>query len=128
MRSVRREPSGRAGDDCTEHAAGEAHQQVGPVEAVSPQRDEPAWLPEAIYLPPAPSGHVVVDALMAAIAEKLADDSGLPRPSWTAAVPPLDDPYEPPARRRGVVPEQFERRGLLIDGESLFRAKDTQIR
>lgn len=82
------------------------------------------WVPEAIYLPPAPSGHVVIDSLIAAIAEKLADDSGLPRPSWSMAVPQLEEPYEPPARRRGVVPAQLERRGLMIDGESLFRARE----
>lgn len=84
----------------------------------------PEWIPEAIYLPPSSSGHVVIDALMAAIAEKLADDSGLPRPSWTGAIPPLDEPYESAARRRGAVPEHFERRGLLIDADSLFRPNE----
>lgn len=85
----------------------------------------PDWVPEAIYQSPSPSGHGVIDALLAAVAEKLADDSGLPRPSWTAAVPAVEPPYEPPARRRGEIEERFERRGLMIDTNSLFRAGKT---
>lgn len=83
----------------------------------------PSSVPEAIYMPPSPSGHVVIDTLAAAVAEKLADDAGLPRPSWTSSVPELTEPYAPPARRRGPVPIQLERRGVLIDAESLFRSR-----
>jgi transcriptional regulator with XRE-family HTH domain len=83
------------------------------------------WIPEAIYASPPPSGNGVIDALIAAVGEKLADDSGLPRPSWTAAVPAFDPPFEPPARRRGRVAEQFEQRGLIIEVESLFRREST---
>lgn len=85
----------------------------------------PERVPEAIYVPASPSGDAVIDALVAAVAEKLADDSELPRPSWTAGIPALGTPYEPPARRRGQVPAQFAARGLLIDGTSLFRPKES---
>jgi len=85
----------------------------------------PTRIPEAIYITPAPSGNAIIDTLLAAIAEKLADDAGLPRPSWTSVVPAADPAYEPPARRRGQICEQFSQRGLLIDDESLFRPMDT---
>lgn len=79
---------------------------------------------DAIYPIPNPSGHRTIDALIAAIAEKLADDAGLSRPSWTAAIPPADPTFEPPSRRRGGYCEQFESRNLLISADSLFRPKE----
>ena len=85
----------------------------------------PEWVPEAIYVPPPPAGHASVDTLLAGIAEKLADDHGLLRPSWTASIPPLDVPFAPPARRRGDIPPQLEERGVLIDRTSLFREPST---
>ncbi len=87
----------------------------------------PEQLPEAIYVPPLPSGSRLVDALLAGVAEKLADDADLPRPSWTGSIPGLKEPYEPPVRA-GVeleVPEQLEERGLMIDTESLWRDRST---
>lgn len=81
----------------------------------------PDWVPEAIYTPPPPAGHPAIDALLAGVAEKLADDHGLLRPSWTEAVPGLDAPFAPPARRRGEVPPQLASRSVMIDAESLFR-------
>lgn len=82
----------------------------------------PTEVPEAIYVPPPPAGWPVADALLAAVAEKLADDGDLPRPSWTSGVPSLDQPFEPRARRRSPVPDQLAARGLLIGASSLFRA------
>jgi len=87
----------------------------------------PDDVPEAIYLPPLPSGSQVVDALLAGVAEKVADDAHLRRPSWTASAPSLDEPYQPPVRR-GVpleVPPQLSARGLMIDTESLWRDRHT---
>ena len=81
-------------------------------------------MPEAIYLCPPPSGNRIVDALLAAIAEKLADDAALPRPSWTRAIPPLDAPYRPKVARSNAsheVPPQLEARGIFIDTASLWR-------
>ncbi len=88
----------------------------------------PELVPEAIYRPPWPTGEPVIDALLAAVAEKLSDDAGLPRPAWTETVPPLDEPYLPPTRhavndRR--VPSQLAARGLMIDVESLWRDRET---
>lgn len=87
----------------------------------------PERVAEAIYVPPLPSGSRTVDALLAGVAEKLADDAGLARPSWTAAVPAVDPPYRPPVRA-GVeldVPSQLAERGLLIDTTSLWRDRRT---
>lgn len=84
---------------------------------------EPAFVPEAIY-PPPPAGDAVVDALVAAIAEKLADDASLTRPSWTRSVPALEVPYRPPVVRTGAprsIAPQLEARGLLIATASLWR-------
>jgi transcriptional regulator with XRE-family HTH domain len=88
----------------------------------------PERIPEAIYVAPSPSGELVVDTLFAAVAEKLADDAGLPRPTWTDQVPPLADPYEPPTARTvtgHLVPTQLAARGLMIDTTSLWRDRLT---
>jgi transcriptional regulator with XRE-family HTH domain len=83
---------------------------------------EPDRIPEAIYVPPPPAGHPVIDNLLAAVAERLADSAGLRRPSWTAAIPPLAQPWQPPSRSdREEVPDQFTARGLIIDAASLWR-------
>lgn len=85
---------------------------------------QPELVPDAIYPSPPPAGDRVVDTLLAAVAEKLADDATLPRPSWTLAVPPLDVPYRPPVVRPNAqreVPAQLEARALLIDATSLWR-------
>jgi hypothetical protein len=77
---------------------------------------------------PPPSGHRIVDALIAAVAEKLADDAALPRPSWTGSVPGLVEPYRPRTARQVAgrdVPQQLSERGLLIDAESLWRQSET---
>ena len=84
----------------------------------------PEKLPEAIYAPPPPSGNDVVDNLLAAVAEKLADAGGLPRPSWAASVTELDEEYGPLTARNladADVPQQFAARGLMIDTTSLWR-------
>lgn len=83
----------------------------------------PELVPEAIYVPPPPAGHRVIDTLLAGVAEKLADDAGLLRPSWTETVPELDVAFTPPTRRHRPVPPQLASRGVMIDTESLFRSK-----
>ena len=88
----------------------------------------PENLPEAIYTPPPPSGNNVVDNLLAATAEKLADDALLPRPSWAKNVTKLDAQYRPPTARSlpaTDVPTQFACRGLIIDTASLWRPRGT---
>lgn len=88
----------------------------------------PDHVPEAIYLPPWPTGEPVVDALLAAVAEKLADDARLPRPSWTEHVPLLTEPYVPTVARKvkgRTIPPQLAIRSLMIDTESLWRDRTT---
>ncbi len=88
----------------------------------------PDWVPEAVYAAPPPSGHPTVDSLLAAVAEKLADDASLPRPSWTEQVPALVEPYVPTLARpdnRLKVPTQLADRGLMIDATSLWRDPGT---
>ncbi|MGQ0831667.1 MAG: helix-turn-helix domain-containing protein [Microthrixaceae bacterium] len=88
---------------------------------------QPDLIPEAIYVPPSPTGNRVVDALLAAVAEKLADDAHLRRPSWTGAAPLLDEPFQPPVRGDVAVdvPSQLAARGLMIDTGSLWRDRQT---
>lgn len=87
----------------------------------------PDEVPEAIYLPPLPSGSRIIDALLAGVAEKVADDARLRRPNWTASAPTLDEPYQPPARAEvpREVPSQLSARGLMIDTEGLWRDRST---
>lgn len=88
----------------------------------------PERIPDAIYPVPSPAGDPIIDALLAGVAEKLADDARLPHPAWCALAPWLDAPYRPPVLRRipgRTVPRQLEDRGLLIDAESLWRNADT---
>lgn len=88
----------------------------------------PDHTPDAIYVAPPPTGERIVDALLAAVAEKLADDAGLPRPDWTEAVPALEEPYSPPVARAvagRTVPTQLSARGLMIDITSLWRNPET---
>jgi hypothetical protein len=84
----------------------------------------PKLIPEAIYSTPPPAGDRVIDALLAAVAEKVADDAGLPRPVWAEHAPILAHPYRPPVARviaGRSVPAQLAARGLMIDAESLWR-------
>lgn len=55
---------------------------------------------------PVASGSAFIDNLLAAIAEKCADDAGHRRPAWTRAVPPLETPFrsDAPAWRRAAAP------------------------
>jgi transcriptional regulator with XRE-family HTH domain len=90
----------------------------------------PAWIPAALQAEPAPSGSSVLDALLAGIAEKVADDAGLPRPEWTARVPGAASEWAPGGtpimvkRWRAATPEQLRARNLVIDEESLWRKHD----
>jgi transcriptional regulator with XRE-family HTH domain len=88
----------------------------------------PERIPEAIYVAPPPAGERIVDNLLAAVAEKLADDSGLPRPSWTDSVTPLEEAYRPPVARPLTdreTPSQLAARRLMIDTSSLWRDRRT---
>ena len=70
-------------------------------------------------------------ALLAGIAEKIADDNGLPRPGWTWTVPKMTPDWELPgtprmrAQRRAHAPRQLLDRGVVIDEASLWRDRAT---
>lgn len=81
----------------------------------------------AIADAPRRTGDPVVDNLLAATAEKLADDAGRPRPRWTTAVAPLPRRWRPPGtprmqeREASAAPPQFVARKLLLGSENLWR-------
>lgn len=85
----------------------------------------------AIRKRPPASGSPMIDALLAGIAEKLADDSGRPRPAWTQQVPALVREWAMPGTpqmiesRRGSTPPQLRDRGLVLDEASLWRSRAT---
>lgn len=91
----------------------------------------PDAVPEALRRPPSRSGSPVMDALLAALASKLADDHGLARPRWTSArhrrLPELwESPGTPSmrARARTSTPPQLLEHGLVISADSLWRHRD----
>ena len=79
-----------------------------------------------IDAPPARTG-TPLDVLLAGMAEKLADDARIPRPRWTAAVPALEEPWEPPGTPRMIeaakraTPEPLKRRNMFIAERDLWR-------
>jgi len=81
----------------------------------------------AIADPPTRSGDPRLDNLLAATAEKLADDAGRPRPRWPAAVAPLPHPWRPSGtprqqeREASTTPSQFSARNLLLGADNLWR-------
>ncbi len=88
----------------------------------------PDELPDAINRKPKHSGSLLLDALLASIAEKVADDAHQTRPRWTSFVPPLCEPTffvptSPTIRKRITesTPVQFLSRGVMIDEQSLWR-------
>ena len=85
---------------------------------------------DAIAPPPPSSGSAVLDNALAALAEKVADDAGLERPSWAAAIEPLgQDTFPAPLtsrmrdRVRHSTPAQFAARRLFVDERSLWRGE-----
>lgn len=76
----------------------------------------------AIDKAPDRSGSARLECLLAAIAEKLADDAGVKRPAWTGRIAPLTEPWEHPGtpamrtRSRERAPRQFADRNIWLDG------------
>ena len=87
----------------------------------------PEAVAKAIASPPAASGSDLMDNLLAGIAEKVADDAGLPRPSWTAQITPLDQPWEglgtprTRAASTAAAPPQLAARRIFVAAASLWR-------
>jgi transcriptional regulator with XRE-family HTH domain len=88
--------------------------------------EHPDRLGRALADPPARTG-TPLDAILAAFAEELAAQHGLPRPRWTRAVGPLKEewaaPGTPRMRSEAAVktPEPFRRRNLVLARSALFR-------
>jgi len=65
--------------------------------------------------------------LLAGIAEKIADDANIERPSWTRSIRPLVEPWDPPApararkRARNESPAQLRARNIYIAASDLWR-------
>ena len=80
---------------------------------------------------PAPSGSPLMDNLLAAIAEKVADDAGIPRPPWTKRVPGLSERWitegtpRMKAAAEAATPEPLARRGITVRADSLWRDQTT---
>jgi transcriptional regulator with XRE-family HTH domain len=87
----------------------------------------PGALAAAIADPPART-RTPLDAVLAALAEQLADEHGVERPRWTRAVGPLRAPWSPPATPRmraaaeASTPEPFRRRNIILSRSALFRS------
>jgi hypothetical protein len=81
----------------------------------------------AIESPPPRTGDASFDALLAGIAEKLADDAGIRRPRWTRSVPPAPTPWESPGtparvkRARAETPTQLAARNIWLAVHDLWR-------
>jgi transcriptional regulator with XRE-family HTH domain len=90
----------------------------------------PEEIPRAITPRPHTSSRLM-DALLAGIAEKLADDGGLPRPGWTRTAPKVKPEWAAPGtprmreEQRQHAPRQLLDRGLVIDERSLWRDRET---
>lgn len=82
----------------------------------------------AIADPPPRTGDPTADNLLAAVAEKIADDTGRPRPKWTRTVPGLTTPWSPPGTPRmkatelASAPAQFLSRNLRLGAGNLWRS------
>ena len=86
----------------------------------------PEALTEAIADPPVPT-FPLLNVILAALAEQLADEHDIERPRWTRAFGPLDEPWSPPATPRmrasfeESTPDPFKRRNVVLSRSALFR-------
>lgn len=92
-------------------------------------RAHPELTAVAIAEEPKPSGSELVDNLLAASAEKLADDAGIRRPAWTRRIAPLGAPWAAAAtpRRRAEhlarTPPQFAARNITLPASAIWRER-----
>ncbi|MFT6290408.1 MAG: transcriptional regulator with XRE-family HTH domain [Ilumatobacter sp.] len=89
----------------------------------------PEWTAAAIADAPS-SGSSFMSNLLAAIAEKLADDAGIRRPRWTKQVAALASLWEAPEtpRRRAMnaenTPAQFAARHITLPKRAIWRDRE----
>jgi len=90
----------------------------------------PQLVPSAIASPPRRTKSPMMNALLAGIADKLAADHGLPRPSWTRAAGALKRTWYTPgtprmrAAARAQSPPQLLNRNIAIREDSLWRPRE----
>jgi hypothetical protein len=89
----------------------------------------PEHLPYAIACKPHASGDEHLDALLVAMAEKLADDAGIARPKWCLSVAPLGQTWYPSGTPRMIevaiktTPQQFMARNIIMGENTLWRTR-----
>lgn len=89
----------------------------------------PEWTAAAIADSPS-EGSLFMLNLLAAIAEKLADDVKIQRPGWTKQIPALESPWAAPAtpRRRALnaknTPAQFAARRITMPERTIWRERE----
>jgi transcriptional regulator with XRE-family HTH domain len=89
----------------------------------------PEWTATAIADAPSP-GSPLMSNLLAAIAEKLADDAKIQRPGWTKQIAPLESPWEAPATPRCCAMNaentlaQFAARRITLPERTIWRDRD----
>ena len=90
----------------------------------------PEFVGVAIAGPILPSGSPLIDNLLAAMAEKLADSAGIGRPDWTRRVAPLRVGWTAPgtprmqAKHAANTPEQFSARNITLPASAIWRDRE----
>ena len=117
-------------DAWTTDATGTQHPDWTRLRALADQlRLRPALVAQAILPEPPRSRSALMDTLLAAVAEKLADDAGIAPARWTRSRPPLCEPWSLPTRAakraeaEATTPVQFRRRGLVIPASTIWRER-----
>lgn len=83
---------------------------------------------DAIADPPPRTGNENLDNLLAAIANKIADENFSPRPAWTSDVPIPPTPWRSPGTPRmqaveaAKAPRQFTERRIFLAASNFWRA------
>ena len=121
-------------DQWTYDATGEAQPAWTQWRAFADQLTLRPYLTAAAIAPaPAPSSSEFVDNLLAGTAEKLADDTGIRRPSWTLRIPPLRTPWRalgtPRMRADHATrtPPQFAARNITLPATSIWRDREMAL-
>jgi len=90
----------------------------------------PEFTAAAIEAAPTLLGRPFIDNLLAAVAEKLADDIGIRRPNWTKQVAALETPWESPGTARmkaanaAATPMQFAARNITLPAAAIWRDRE----
>jgi transcriptional regulator with XRE-family HTH domain len=118
-------------DAWTADATGTQHPDWTRLRTLADQlRLRPALVAQAILPEPPRSSSTLMDTLLAAVAEKLADDAGIAPPRWVRSRPPLCETWSLSTRTakraeaEATTPVQFRRRGLVIPASAIWRERE----